>query len=160
MTAFQDFLTDELAALTRIVPAPSGGLGYGTDLACVQDISSTLAETQPTSAQGIRESVLRRLQTPRGFLTGIEDDGNYGFDVVGLLNTGTSLQDLRSVEASIRDEVSKDDRVATSTVSAAYTLGTSTLQVSVLIVARDPSIGQFSLVFSVDKMGRISEELS
>lgn len=154
-----DFFDAELATLTRIVPAPVAPLGYGVDLACVADMLPTLAEVSPSLADGIRESLLRRLQTPRGFLAGIDDDANYGFDVAGLLNTGTTEQALRGIEAGVRSEITRDDRVLSATVSAAYSSGTSTMTVSCLCIARDSSIGQFALVFSVNSMGVLSREV-
>jgi hypothetical protein len=159
MTAMSDFVALELAALSRIVPAPTGPLGYGVDMACVTDLSVRLTETSQASVTGIGESILRRLQTPRGFLGGIDDDPNYGIDVAGLLSEGTTQQGLRGVEASVREEITRDDRVLSATVSATYTSATSTLDVSAQCVARDPSIGQFSLVFSVDSTGKLASEV-
>jgi hypothetical protein len=155
MTALTDYVSAELAALARIVPAPAEPLGYGVDLACVTDLSVRLAETHQTSVAGISESLLRRLQTPRGSL----DDPNYGLDVAGLLSVGTTQQGLRGIEASVREEISRDDRVLSAAVSATYVPATSTLSVSAQCVARDPSIGRFSLVLSVDSTGKLASEV-
>jgi hypothetical protein len=159
MSALTDFAAIELATLSRIVPAPVAPLGYGVDLSCVTDIAATLAEVPSTTVAGLRESLLRRLQTPRGFLGGIEDDQNYGFDVVGMLNAGTTQQGLRGIEAGVRDEIAKDDRLLSATVSAEYTSTTSTLTVSASCIARDPAIGNFALIFSVNALGKLVSEV-
>jgi hypothetical protein len=150
MTEFDDFVAKELAALQRLVSLPTGALGYGLDLSCVSDISPTLEETDPNSVQGISESLLRRLQTPRGALAQIDDDSNYGFDVIGLLNNGVTAHDLRGMEAQIKAECLKDDRVADLTVTVTFAFGTGVLDVSLRITAVDPQLGTFSLIFAVD----------
>jgi hypothetical protein len=159
MSALSDFAATELLALSRIVPAPVAPLGFGVDLSCVSDLSPILAEVSQSDVSSIRESLLRRLQTPRGFLGGIDDDENYGFDVVSLLNTGTTQQDLRGLEAGVRDEISRDDRVQSTDVSASYMPGTGKITVSIRCVARDPAVGEFALVFSVDAAGKLAEEV-
>jgi hypothetical protein len=159
MTALSDFVAAENAALTSIVPAPVAPLGYGVDLACVADISQSLAETAQSSTDGVRESLLRRLQTPRGFLGGIGDDENYGWDVVGLLNAGTTEIALRNAEAGIRSEILADDRVETAVVAVSFEQSTNTLSVSAKCTARSADVGQFSLVFSVNTAGLLVQEV-
>lgn len=149
-------ISAETALLERLVQVPTGALGYGVDLSCVADISATLDEVDPTSTQAIREALLRRLATPRG---GLPDDPDYGFDVRGLCNRGLTQSQLVDVSTQVRNEVTKDDRVDSATVTVT-TPSPSALRVSVVITPVDQSIGIFTLTFAVTDGEVLSEALT
>lgn len=146
----------ETALLERLVQVPTEALGYGVDLSCVSDISVTLDEVDPTSTQAIREALLRRLTTPRG---GLQDDPDYGFDVRGLCNRGLTQSQLVDLSTQVRNEVTKDDRVDSATVTVT-TPSPNALRLAVVITPVDPSIGIFTLTFAVTDGEVLAEALT
>lgn len=110
----QAAIAADIASLERVVQVQTGPLGYGVDLSCVGDISDTLDEVDAFSPKAIGEALLRRLTTPRGAL---QDDPDYGLDIRGMLNRGTTVSDLSALQGRIRMEVTKDDRVSGAAVT-------------------------------------------
>ena len=153
----QAALDQQLATLTREVDAPVAPLGYGTDLSCVTDLTEDLAEVDPNSVQGIAEALIRRLITPRGALP---DDPDYGYDLRGLLNRGTTLAELRNASGQARSEVRKDDRVRDADVAASFTLGNSTLNVTIAVTPADPALDAFSFTFALTDTSVVIEVIS
>jgi hypothetical protein len=144
-----DAIARELALLKREVETPTGPLGYGLDLSCVSDVTPELAEVDPFSPVGIAEAVIRRLTTPRG---GLVDDPDYGLDLRGYCNRGTTLDELRDLAGQCRSEVTKDDRIE----EALFTITTPTrseLNVSARITPADPSLELFSFTFTIPASG-------
>lgn len=135
----------DIATLTREVETPTGELGYGVDLSCSSDITELADEVDAFSVTGIIQATVRRLTTPRGSLP---DDPDYGLDVRGYLNRGTSTTDLLSMAGEIRNEVTKDDRVARASITVASP-SLDRLSISVLVTPADPALGPFTLTLAV-----------
>lgn len=93
-------------------------LGYGRDLSCVMDLTSSMAES--TGRILLAEACARRLQTDRGELL---DDPDYGYNIVGELGTDINLTDLARIQSQIDEELVKDERVSSSTTTAIWAGG-------------------------------------
>lgn len=109
MTVLTDYLAEQVALFPvadRVAPSK---LGYGTDVSCVLDLASDLTMVDPQSTRAIGEAIIRRLITPRGALI---DDGAYGTDLRGKLNTGMTQREISQLELQVRGEALKDDRVS------------------------------------------------
>jgi len=149
----RDALAAGLATLQRIVATPTGPLGYGTDLSCASDIDPQLIETDPNSVIGIGESTFRRWDCSRGALPPDGKDAReYGRDIRGMLNRGTTDADLNATTSALGVEASKDDRIASITVRATP-LGDSkkpTIEIAAMITPADPTLAPFQLVLAVD----------
>lgn len=140
-----DSIAADTAELTRLVPVPTGSLGYGTDLSCVEDLTEDLAEVDPFSPLAIGEALLRRLSTPRGQLP---DDPEYGLDLRGYCNRGVPTGEIREVAGQVRSEVTKDDRV--EDVSVVVTVPSlKTMSVRIDVTPADPLLDPFTLTFAV-----------
>lgn len=155
MTIVHDTIAAELATLTRQQPTPVAPYGYGTDLRCVDDVREDLAEVDPFSTLAIGEALARRLMTPRGQLL---DDPEYGYDIRGLLNRGADAATLRDMASPIRNEVTKDDRVADATVTVTA-VGTQ-LTVQIQVTPADTEAEPFALTLGVVNGELMIEELS
>jgi hypothetical protein len=155
MSTVADFIASEIAKLQRIVPLPTGSLGYGRDLSCVSDVTPTMEEVDPFSVRGIREAIVRRLTTPRGSLP---DDPEYGLDLRRFLNTGHTVQTLTSLAGLITTEIGKDDRVGSISVTVALP-DPSTLRISLTITPEDPRLGAFDLTFAITSGAAVIEEI-
>lgn len=153
----QAALDAQIATLAREVDTPVAPFGYGTDLSCITDLTEDLAEVDPNSTQAIAKALIRRLITPRGALP---DDKDYGYDLRGLLNQGTTLAQLRSAGGQARSECRKDDRVSDVQVTASFTLGTSTLSVSIEVTPADPQLDTFSFTFALTDTSAVIEVIS
>lgn len=145
MTVVRDAIAAQLLTLERVVPTPSGELGYGTDLAGVLDSDDQLSEVDPTSNVAIGEALLRRLLTRRGWLV---DAPNYGTDIRGYCNRGVPQNELVDLAGEVRAELSKDDRVQSLTVNVSQPT-TSVLNVAALVVPAVLGLAPFQLVFAV-----------
>lgn len=153
----RDALAAGLAALSRVVAVPTPPLGWGRDLSCGSDITPTLEEVDPASTLGIGQAVFRRWDCPRGALPpdAGRDSREYGQDIRGMLNRGTTDADLNAAGGSLRSEATKDDRIAavpkirfvpTKTGGAANV----SLEVSATITPADPTISAFALILAVE----------
>jgi hypothetical protein len=151
-----DAIAAELATLTRVAEVPTGDLGYGVDLWCIDDLTEDMAEVDPFSVEAISQALIRRLTTPRGSLP---DDDNYGFDLRGYCNRGVTLTDLQSLTQQIAGEVRKDDRVSDATVIVAYSTTARSISVSLTITPTDP-LGTFTLVFAVTNDGALIQSIT
>ena len=145
MSDFFDFIDAEIAQLKRLVPVPTGELGYGTDLSCVMDVTETLEEVDPNSVNGLGEALIRRLTTRRGSLP---DDPDYGIDVAAFCNKGMTRQDLLALEGEIGSELRKDDRVQST--STKVTWSDPRLDVRIKVVPEMPGVDPFSLTMAVE----------
>lgn len=134
----------DVAILVRDVEAPTGALGYGREVSCIEDLLPDLGEVDAVSWRGIGEATIRRLTTARGMLP---EDPNYGLDVRMFLNRAVPRSDLRDVAGQIRLEVTKDDRIESASVGAT-TPDWRSLHLEVRIVPAS-ALGPFSLVFAV-----------
>lgn len=136
----------QLLTLSRLVEPTTGELGYGLDLSCVTDLSPTLAEVDPASADAIVEAVTRRYITPRGRLP---DDADYGLDVRAHVNRGATERDLRALSGALRGEAQKDDRVLEASVQLAAALQDPTIRARVVVTPADPELQPFEFTFAV-----------
>lgn len=149
MTYLTDLIAAEVALIPvsdRAVPGPTT-LGYGIDLDCVMDVTATLDEVDPQSLTAIGQAIARRLITPRG---NVADDQNYGLDLRAYCNRGVTVEELRSLSASVRGEAMKDARVADAKCDVTY--AGSRLIIKLAITPQDRS-GPFALVFFVTADG-------
>jgi len=145
----------ELALVQRVARVPSPPLGYGADLACASDLTSTMDVVDPMSTRALGEAIARRLDTPRG---SIPDAPDFGMDLRGYLNRGVTTADLNRIADRIRSEVTQDDRVISARVSVAPSPNGSALTVSIAVVPADVR-GRFELVLAVTSADVLIEEL-
>lgn len=144
----------QIAELARLVPQPTGDLGYGNDLSCVSDLTEDLAEVDPFSMQAISEAAIRRLTTPRGSLP---DDRNYGIDVRSYANRATAIAELRELSGRCALELAKDDRIDTATVTSTQDPLSYSLRLSVVITPASPTLNPFTLTFAVTSGAAVLE---
>lgn len=144
MTIVHDKIAQQVAELEQLVPTPAPPFGFGVDLACVEDCTPTFDEVNPFSQRAIGEATVRRLSTARGTL---DDDPDYGLDLRAYLNRGTALQEIADLAGAVRNEITKDDRIESATVTATFE-GT-VLRVKVTITPVDPNLGEFRLTLAV-----------
>jgi hypothetical protein len=150
-----DAMDEEIAKLVRETPTPVDPFGYGRDLSCVLDLTDGMDEVDPSSTLAIAQALVRRLVTPNGTLW---DDPDYGEDIRGYLNRGTTLADLRDLEGKIRNECTKDDRVA-QVVAQVRQVGTTQLDISVQVTPVDPTLGVFSMTLALTDAGLLLQEI-
>ena len=137
-------IAGQIAELERVVDAPTGALGYGTDLSCVNDLTPTLDEVDPNSVRAVGEALVRRFTTPRGKLP---DALDYGLDIRGYCNRGLTVAQLRELASQMRAEARKDDCVDDATVTV--TSAGATLNIALRVVPADPTLTTFDLTFAV-----------
>lgn len=152
---FEVAFNAQLATLTRIVDVPANTpLGYGVDLACVEDLTPTMDEVDPYQPRAIAEAQARRLITGRGQLA---YERNYGTDVRGMLNQGYTETELATLGTDIHNELIKDDRISDCEVSATFT-DSETLRIAVISTAQDMD-ETFSFTFYVTDATILIEQL-
>jgi len=137
-------IDDGLASLTRVMDAPSEPFGYGTDVACATDIEVPVRDVDPSGTEAVSFALLRRIDCPRGQMP---DDGDYGFDLRGMLNRGITQADLAQIGSRIRSEWAKDDRVSSAAVVVTQTDNGASLRIVGTIVPASSS-DTFRLVIS------------
>ncbi len=140
-----------LASIERVRDAPTGALGYGTDLSCTTDLDPDLAETDPMSPLGIGEGVVRCWDTPRGSLPNDgKDAASRGLSLREELHRGTTDRDLRALERRLATEALKDDRIDRIVVEVRVTsTGTATVELEVIATVTPAGVGgPFQLVLA------------
>lgn len=156
-SAVRSVIAAELALLARVVDVPAAPLGYGTDISCTSDLSARMDEVDPFSVAGLSEAIVRRLDCPRGQLP---DDADYGMDLRGMLNHGTTADEIRSLAGRIRNELQKDDRIESVVVTVTPSSTGSSLRVSLAVTPVDARLGGFRLVVAVTDAALLLEEMS
>lgn len=126
-------------------PSPNQ-LGFGLDLSCVQDLDPHMTVTQGNRL--VAEAIARRLLTPKG---GLIDDPNYGFDLVGAINSDISQADLGRIAAGINQEAQKDQRVFQANTQVTN-VGTGPLLNLNITIALQTQQGPFTLVLTADQV--------
>lgn len=120
---------------------------YGSDTACITDlplISTTITDPR----QLIGQRTARRLTTPRGALGLINDDPNFGFDVRQYVNAKLTPSQIAGAAASIQDEVTKDEQIASATVEFAIgAAGAVSIEIAMQTLA-----GPFTLTLTVNEL--------
>lgn len=142
-----------LAELARVVDAPVAPYGYGTDISCSFDLDPGVEVGGLTL---LAQAVRRRLDCPR---KGLVDDANYGLDLRGELNKGTTAKDIASLAGRIRNEVTKDDRIASVKVKVTPSPDGSSLRIALAITPFDSSVGPFSMVLAVTSAAVLLEAI-
>jgi len=156
MTIVRDSIASQVAELERLVPTPAEPLGYGRDLSCVDDITANCDEVDVFSVTAIGEATIRRLSTARGTLV---DDPDFGLDLRAFCNRGVPAHELAPLEGAVRNEVTKDDRIDSASVTATYTAQSSSLLVQIRIVPVDPRLGVFGLTLAVSSADVLLEAI-
>lgn len=136
---------------------PTGALGYGSDLSCGSDLTDLMDEVDPFSQRALGEAIVRRLSTPRGSLP---DDGDYGIDLRGYCNKGTTADDIRALASKVRTELQKDDRIDSVTVTVTPSPTGTTLAITLAVRPFDPNLGGFSLTLAVTSAAVLIQELN
>ncbi len=147
-------IDEGLATLERVRDVPTGALGYGTDIAWELDMVEPMQDVDPTSTDAIAQAVIRRLDCPRGRLV---DDADYGLDLVGFLNRGTTPAEVNTLAGAIRNEVEKDDRVVSASVVVTPTL--NALSVRIRIVPAS-SNDVFTMTLAASSAGVVLQEIN
>lgn len=153
----RDSIDAEIALIVRELDAPVAPFGFGTDLSCVGDLTESMAEVDPMSPVGLGEALVRRCDCPRGQLP---DDPNYGIDLRGMLNRGTTADEIRRSAAQTRGELLKDDRVDTLSVRVAPAPDGSELDITLSVQPVDPRVGEFSLTLALTDGDALIREMS
>lgn len=152
----RDAIAAELARLTRVVPSPTGDLGFGSDLSCTTDLDERMVELAGTDRLVLAQATLRRFITPRG---SIPDAPNDGLDLMAWVSLGTTSTDIRALAGQMRAEATKDDRIAEASVTVSPSANGSQLSTSVRVVPADPAIAPFTMVLAVTSAGVLLEEI-
>lgn len=140
-----DAIALSLSGLALIVPTPAGDLGYGLDLSCILDCTENMAEVDPFSVVAIGQATIRRLSTARGSLP---DHADYGLDLRSYCNRGVPVEELRDLGGQVRNEICKDDRIASATVVVTMP-EPGALYFAVRITPAVVGLEPFSLTFAV-----------
>lgn len=124
---------------------------FGTDLSGIYDCPANMPEVSGRLL--LAQAVARRLITPRGRLIG---SPNYGYDLTQFINDDLSLQGISRIQSATQDEIVKDERVLSASVSISLDMNGSML---VKVLLGDAS-GPFSLVLSVTQVSVSVLEIS
>jgi len=157
MTLTRDTIAAELLLLERVTDFPVAPFGYGVDVRCAADLSARMEEVDPFSVLGLGEAIVRRLDCPRGRLA---DDPNYGLDLRGYCNRGTTAAELRTLAGRIRSELRKDDRIEDVLVEVDPSSTGTDLAVRLDVTPIDPDLGGFRLTLSASSAAILIEEIS
>lgn len=148
MSVVSDQIDLQIAALPVLPRVAPLTLGWGVDLWCVTDVTERMSEVDPNRPTAVGQAVVRRYITPRG---GLIDDANYGFDLRGFVNHGTTEETITQLSGQIRAEAVKDERVADALVD--LTFDSKLMAVSLTLSLSDPNAAPYDLVFFVTADG-------
>lgn len=81
----------------------------GVDLYCISDLDP--AGRTVSGSEALAQALARRLSTPRGALAAIGDDPGYGTDLRDYVGADTGAGAEAEIEAAVRVECLKDERV-------------------------------------------------
>lgn len=93
-------------------------IDLGVDLYCISDLDP--AGRTVSGNEALAQALARRLQTPRGALTAIGDDPDYGLDLRDYVGADVGAGIEAEVEAAVRAECLKDERVRDVVVTVAF----------------------------------------
>jgi len=156
MTIVDEQIETLLNELTAQVPAPVTPFGYGVDLSCTDELDPELAEVDPTSIEALSQALYRRYITPRGALA---DDGDYGYDLRGLLNRGLTDTDLIAIASGIANEARKDDRVDNATATVAFT-GKRAAEAKLSVTPLAPEAQPFTMTLALTDADVLLQEIN
>jgi len=149
-------IATQLATLVRTVDFPVAPFGFGSDIAGAADLDPNMRETNGLTTFALAEAIVRRLDCPRGALP---DDKDYGIDLRSYVNRGVTAQDVRSLGGQIRSELSKDDRIDSTTVVLRPNSTGSILQIEIAVRPFDARLGGFNLTLSASSAAVLLEEI-
>lgn len=149
-------IANELETLVQIVDFPTAPFGYGSDISGADDLDRTMAETEGFATLTLAQSLVRRLDTPRGTLP---DDKNWGISVPAYLNNGSTDEGIRQIAGQIRAELLLDDRVDSLTVRVAPSSNARTLRIEVQVTPLAAAAGPFTLTLNASDAGLLLEEI-
>lgn len=155
-TAVKTAIADELAKLVQIVDFPVDPFGYGSDISCDSDVDPDVVEVDPFTTLALAQAIVRRLDTPRGSLP---DDKNYGIDVRSYVNRGVTAAEIQQLAGQISNELRKDDRIDTLTVTVRPSSTGTTLRIELAVRPVDSRIGGFTLTLSASSAAILIEEI-
>lgn len=144
MSVVSDQIALQLAALPVLPRTAPLALGWGVDLSCVTDVTERMDEVDPSKPTAVGQAVVRRYITPRG---GVIDDANYGFDLRGYVNHGSTDETITQLSGQIRAEAVKDERVLDAVADLSF--DTRMISVSLTLTLSDPTSTPYDLVFFV-----------
>lgn len=147
-------IDEGLATLERVASTPTGALGYGTDISWGLDVDDPMVDVDPESTEAIAQAVIRRLDCPRGRLA---DDADYGLDIVGFLNRGTTPAQVNGLAGAIRNEVEKDDRVVSASVSVTPTQTALAIKIRIVPARTDDA---FTLTLALTDAAVVLKEIT
>lgn len=121
---------------------------FGREMSCTTSLKTG---RYVTGARLVAEAAYRRITTPRGMLTGGPEEDNYGIDLLDLIGSVSSSALRASVPGRIRNELTKDERIATVDVDVTWsTNGPSTT--AIITIEAKTAAGPFSLKLSVNEV--------
>ena len=107
---------------------------FGLDLACMTDLSPTMAET--ASMVTLAQALVRMVTTPRG---SVVDAPNWGIDVTAYVDGPMDARGAQKVASLMDAQFRQDDRVLRSSTQATWNASTETLRtVSAIITSNGP----------------------
>jgi hypothetical protein len=119
---------------------------FGRDLSCT---ASLRTGRYVTGARLVAEAAYRRLTTPRGMLSGGEEEAIYGLDLTELTGAIASDAEAATIGGRVQAELLKDDRVTSVEVSVTATSSGPAVAYEIAIVAQTDA-GPFDLTLAVD----------
>jgi hypothetical protein len=144
-----------IAELTREATTPVAPRLYGRDLVCIDDLTTTLEETDPASNASLAQDIYHRITTERGSLV---DDPDFGEDVRGYLSLATTERELLAIGGRLETEILKDDRVALVTVEV--TGDTTQLDITISVTPNDPALATFRMILAVTSAEALLQEIT
>lgn len=94
--------------------------GYGVESWCTD---SLVTGRLVSGWLVVGQALYRRLITPRGMLQGGDEEAAYGFDVAQYVGAVGVAAAVRALPGLVEGELSKDDRVASVTVTVTSSVG-------------------------------------
>lgn len=152
----RDAIAASLLLETRIVADPVEPFGYGSDVSCEADVDAGVAEIPGSDPLVLAQALVRRLDTPRGSLP---DDAGYGISLRSYLSAGTTTTELQRLAGVIRNELVKDDRVESLSVTVTPSTTGDTLAVLLSITPADVGIS-FTMTLAVSSGAVLLEAIS
>lgn len=154
--AVRDAIAASLLLETRIVADPVEPYGYGSDVSCVSDVDAGVVELSGSDPLVVAQALVRRLDTPRGSLP---DDPSYGISLRSYLSAGTTTTDIQRLAGVIRNELVKDDRVESLSVTVTPSTTGDALAVLLSITPADSGI-PFTMTLAVTSGAVLLEAIS
>lgn len=118
---------------------------FGIDFDVLNEWPKTFALAR--GWKNLANALGRRLLTDEGFLAiAFDGDPDYGFNVLGRLNSSWKPEDLAALDSQAEAQCRQDERVLDATVKSSFILASSTLEVDVLI---ETALGPFRFILRV-----------